>query len=119
MTKNTFRLNPNPEGMAPSDFMGRDSFTTDDKSETNLFAYVSDDESILSGVWDCAPAREEYPDGYGVHEMMYIIFGSVTLTHPDGRSETFKAGDTFFIPKGSPCTWENIEPMRKFYMIVA
>ena len=119
MTERTFRLNPNPEGMTPSEFMGRSSFTTSDQNEMNLFAYAAEDESLLSGVWDCAPAREEYPDGYPVHEMMHIISGSVTLTHPDGRFETFTAGDTFFICKGSPCTWENTETMRKFYMIAA
>ena len=119
MTERTFRLNPNPAGMTPSDFMGSESFTTSDKTETNLFAFAADDESLLSGVWECAPAREEYPDGYPVHEMMHIISGSVTLTHSDGTSETFTSGDTFFIPKGSPCTWENTETMRKFYMISA
>ncbi len=48
---------------------------------------------------------------------MTVISGSVTLTHPDGRSETFAAGDTFFIPKGAPCVWEITETLRKFYMI--
>lgn len=119
MTAKTFRLNPDPEGMTPSEFTGQGSFTTSDKTEMNLFAYAAEDESLLSGVWECAPAREEYPDGYPVHEMMHVISGSVTLTHPDGNSETFTAGDTFFIPKGSPCTWENTETMRKFYMIAA
>ena len=115
----SFRLSPNPDGMTPSDFIEKNNFTTNDKSETNLFAYAAEDESLLSGVWECAPAREEYPDGYPVNEMMHVISGSVTLTHSDGRSETFTAGDTFFIPKGSPCTWENSETMRKFYMIAA
>jgi len=119
MTETTFRLNPNPEGMTPSEFMRSDSFTTSDRTEMNLFAYAAENESLLSGVWEVAPTREEYPDGYLVHEMMHIISGSVTLTHPDGRSETFTVGDTFFIPKGSPCTWENTETMRKFYMIAA
>ncbi len=119
MTQPTFRLNPDPEGMTPSEFTGQDSFTTSNKTELNLYAYASQDESLLSGVWECAPSREEYPDGYPVHEMMHIISGSVTLTHPDGRSETFTAGGTFFIPKGSPCSWENTEVMRKFYMIAA
>ncbi len=119
MTETLFRLNPNPEGMTPSDFMQSDSFTTSDRTEKNLFAHVEDDESILSGVWEVAPTREAYPDGYPVHEMMHVISGSVTLTHPDGRAETFVAGDTFFIPKGSPCTWETTETMRKFYMIAA
>ena len=119
MTKSTFRLNPYPDGMGPSDFMEDESFTTGDKRELNLFAHAEDDESILSGVWECAPAREAYPEGYPVHEMMHVISGSVTLTHPDGTSETFSAGDTFFIPKGRPCTWENRETLRKFYMIAA
>lgn len=117
MTGGTFRLIPYPDGMTPSDFMKNESFTTNDTTETNLFAHSADDGSLLSGVWECAPAREDYPDGYPVHEMMHIISGSVTVTHPDGTVETFKAGDTFFIPKGRPCTWENTETMRKFYMI--
>ena len=119
MQKRTFRIDPHPEGMTPSDFMERVSFTTSDMRETNLFSYASEDEAILAGVWECAPAREEYPDGYPVHEMMHVISGSVTLTHIDGTDETFVAGDTFFIPKGHPCTWENTETMRKFYMIAA
>jgi len=119
MTAHTFRLDPGPEGMTPSEFTKQSSFTTEKKTEMNLYAYAAEDETLLSGVWECAPARVEYPDGYPVHEMMHIISGSVTLTHPDGRSETFAPGDTFFIPKGSPCTWENTETMRKFYMIAA
>lgn len=119
MTDRDFRLNPQPEGMTPSDFMAPDSFTTDDKTEINLFAHAEADESLLAGVWEVAPCREEYPDGYPVHEMMTIISGSVTMTHPDGRAETFTGGDTFFITKGSPCVWEVTETLRKFYMIAA
>jgi uncharacterized protein len=117
MPNSLFKLNPYPDGMMPSEFMDTKSFTTSDTREVNLFAYAAEDAALLSGVWECAPAREEYPDGYPVHEMMHVISGSVTLTHPDGTAETFYAGDTFFIPKGSPCTWENRETLRKFYMI--
>ena len=119
MTQTTFRLNAAPEGMAPSDFMQPESFTTDDRTELNLFAYAAEDESILSGVWEVGPTREDYPDGYPVHEMMHVIKGAIIMTHPDGTVETFSAGDTFFVPKGSPCTWETKEPTRKFYMIAA
>ena len=112
MTETTFRLDPHPEGMTPSEFMQKDSFTTSDRTEMNLFAYAAEDESLLSGVWEVAPTREEYPDGYPVHEMMHMVSGSVTLTHPDGRSEVFTAGDTFFIPKGCSFIWENTETMR-------
>jgi uncharacterized cupin superfamily protein len=49
---------------------------------------------------------------------MTVISGSVTLSR-DGRSETFTAGDTFFVAKGTPCIWEITETLRKFYMIAA
>jgi len=102
-------------GMSPSDMVAAADFTTDDHTELNHTFYATADESILSGVWECAPCREQI-DAYPVHEMMTVISGSVTLSR-DGRSETFAPGDTFFIAKGTPCTWEITETLRKFYMI--
>ena len=117
MTDTDFRLDPDPEGMTPSDFTDPDAFTTGDRSELNKVEFKTDDESVLCGVWACAPCREEIAS-YPVHEMMTVISGSVTLTHPDGRAETFAAGDTFFVAKGSKVIWEITEKLRKFYMIV-
>ncbi len=105
-------------GMQPSSFTAPDAFTTDDRSELNHSFFVTPDESILSGVWECAPCKEEI-ESYPVHEMMTVISGSVTLTNADGSSETFTAGDTFFIAKGTKCTWHITETLRKFYMIAA
>ena len=51
--------------------------------------------------------------------MMTVISGSITLTHPDGEAETFTAGDTFFINKGSRLIWEITEKLRKYYMIAS
>ena len=115
-----FRLlkDGHPEtGMGPSDMVPAGAFTSDDHTETIYSFYQTDDDSILSGVWECAPCVEEI-DAYPVHEMMTVISGSVTLTR-DGRSETFTAGDTFFVAKGSSFTWEITETLRKFYMIAA
>ena len=115
------RFEPDPAGgMVPSDFAAPDAFTTDDKTEVNHYYHQSEDGSILAGVWECAPCREVYEDGYPVNEMMTILSGSLTLTRTDdGRSETFAAGDTFFVAKGTPCIWENNETLRKYYFISA
>ena len=104
------------EGMVPSNFTNPNDFTTDDKTEVNSTHFATDDESILVGVWESAPCREEI-EAYPVHEMMTVLSGSVTLTRPDGSAETYTAGDTFFVPKGTPCVWEITETLRKFYMI--
>jgi uncharacterized cupin superfamily protein len=117
MTDTEFRLHPDPDDMTPSDITEAESFTTGDKSEFNSVRFATDDESVLCGVWECAPCREEIAS-YPVHEMMTVISGSITLTHTDGRAETFTAGDTFFIAKGSKLVWEITEKLRKYYMIV-
>ena len=121
MTDRLFRLLPDGDpatGMQPSNLTAPDAFTGDDRHELNHSFYATDDESILSGVWECAPCREEI-DAYPVNEMMTVISGSVTVSDAEGRSETFTAGDSFFIPKGTKCVWEITETLRKFYMIAA
>ncbi len=119
MQQKTFRIAPDPEGeMELSGLIPKQSFTTDDHGEFNKTFFQSPDESVLSGIWECAPCRMEI-ESYPVHEMMTIISGSVTLTHADGRAETFTAGDVFFLEKGTKCTWHITETLRKFYMIVA
>ncbi len=105
-------------GMVPSNMVSPGDFTSDDHTELNHTFFATPDESILSGVWECAPCKEEI-DAYPVHEMMSVISGSVTLTNADGSSETFTAGDVFFISKGTKCTWHVTETLRKFYMIAA
>jgi len=105
-------------GLQPSDMTPTDAFTTDDHTELNDTFFATDDEGILTGVWECAPCKEVI-DSYPVHEMMTVISGSVTLTDAEGHSETYAAGDTFFVPKGTPCTWEITETLRKFYMIAS
>jgi uncharacterized cupin superfamily protein len=119
MTSRSFRLFPNghPEtGMQPSDFTPPESFTSDDHTELNHTFFATADESILSGVWESAPCKEEI-ESYPVHEMMTVISGSVTVTNADGQADTFTSGDTFFIPKGAKCTWQITKTLRKFYMI--
>ncbi len=42
-----------------------------------------------------------------------MISGIVTVTEKDGPSMTFKAGDTFVIPKGWSGLWDVKERMKK------
>ena len=122
MMKNTFyRLlkDGHPTtGMEPSQFTDPKDFTTDNKTETNYSFFQTEDGSTLSGVWESAPCKEEI-DSYPAHEMMTVLSGSVTLTDADGHAETFTAGDTFFVAKGTKCTWHITETLKKFYLIAS
>lgn len=112
-----FEVNP-AAGMQPSDFTPINTFTSSDTHEVNHYYFKTDDDSILTGVWESAPCREEI-EAYPAHEMMTVLSGSVTLTDADGKSDTFTAGDTFFVAKGTKLIWEITETLRKFYLISA
>jgi uncharacterized protein len=119
MIPSVFRLRAEGDpdaGMAPSDITSPDSFTGADRTELNATFFETPDQSVSTGVWLCAPCRSVI-ESYPVHEMMTVVSGSVTVTTADGKAETFTAGDTFFIAKGTSCTWEITETLRKFYMI--
>jgi uncharacterized cupin superfamily protein len=121
MENTVYRLLPNGDpatGMQPSTMTLPEDFAGDDHKETIHSFFQTADESILSGVWECAPCKEEI-ESYPVHEMMTVISGSVTLTDAEGKAETFTAGDTFFVAKGAKCTWQITETLRKFYMIAS
>ena len=100
MTTKVFRLLPDGEpatGMQPSNFTDQNAFTTADKREVNHTFFQTEDGSTLSGVWECAPCREEI-DAYPAHEMMTVLAGSVTLTNADGSFDTLQR----VIPSSSP-----------------
>ncbi len=112
-----FRMDPNP-AMEPSALTGKEAFTTEAKSEGNHTHFESEDKSISVGTWECDPCREVVAS-WPVHEMMTVVSGAVTVSHEDGRSESFGPGDTFYIAKGQHVVWEITEKLRKMYMIVA
>ncbi len=120
MTDKVLRLNPDGDAghrWKPSGLTEKAAFTTADQSEIICEYFESEDGTVLAGVWECAPCREEI-EAYPVNEMMTVVSGAVTLTNADGSSDTFRAGDTFFIAKGTKCVWEINEKLRKYYMIV-
>ena len=91
MTTRPVRLNPGGDpatGMVPSAMVDPDDFTTGDRTELISHHYTTDDESIMAGVWECAPCKEEI-DAYPVHEMMTVLDGSVTVTDADGHAHTY------------------------------
>lgn len=69
------------------------------------------------GVWDSTPyLRKAIP--FPRHELMHLLEGSVTLSTPEGWRETYRAGDTFFVPLGANVEWHNTEYVKKYYCIM-
>lgn len=72
----------------------------------------SGDVKVQVGVWK-AGMGELTLENFPFTEYVLMISGSVIVTEKDGTSNTYKAGDTFVIPKGWSGIWDVQERMKK------
>ncbi|HEX7110397.1 MAG TPA: cupin domain-containing protein [Aestuariivirga sp.] len=68
------------------------------------------------GVWDTTGYHRKLID-FPRHELMHLLEGSVTFTDDKSGTQTFLAGDTFFVPLGTPNSWKSEGYLRKIYCI--
>jgi uncharacterized cupin superfamily protein len=68
------------------------------------------------GVWETTGYHRKLIN-FTRHELMHLLEGSVTFTDDRGKSQTFRAGDTFFVPLGTPNSWKSEGTLRKIYCI--
>jgi uncharacterized cupin superfamily protein len=69
------------------------------------------------GLWQTTGYTRKVID-FPRHELMHLISGTVTFTDGAGRTQTFTAGDTFFVPHGTPNGWQSEGTLRKIFCIV-
>lgn len=120
MTDKTFiRLEKDgPEGVGLP-FWGHlenENVIAGEPTETGYNYFTDASGRLTAGVWECTPCTTQM-DSYPVDEFCCILKGCVVLTDGDGRSETFRAGDCFVVPKGMKTTWHMPETTRKYYVI--
>lgn len=68
------------------------------------------------GLWDTTGYHRKLID-FPRYELMHLLEGSVTFTDGKGGSQTFKAGDTFFVPLATLNSWKSEGYLRKIYCI--
>lgn len=72
-------------------------------------------DGFRAGFWAAQPGRADIH--YTKDELCTLLEGEVRLTDEAGHTETYRAGDTFLIPKGFKGVWETVSAVRKFYAI--
>ena len=82
--------------------------------QKDFTCYEDTTGQMFVGTWESTPFESEMVP-FPYYEMAYILEGSVTITEKSGKAQTFKSGDTFFIPKGTVCSWKTSDTIRKFY----
>ena len=72
-------------------------------------------ETMDVGTWE-AQAHELPIEPYPSTEVIVVISGSFQLVSPDGKVQTFSAGEACVITQGTRVGWRQTGPCRKFYV---
>ena len=79
--------------------------------------YFSDATGQLTiGVWDTTGYHRKLID-FPRHELMCLLEGSVEFENDAGVKQRFEAGDTFFVPLGTPNSWKSEGYLKKIFVI--
>ncbi len=70
---------------------------------------------LEAGVWESEPNLGRWMN-WPVHEFMIIVAGEVVMIEED-RETVIGPGESFFIPKGRRCVWNQSSYAKKFFMI--
>jgi len=79
--------------------------------------FTDDAKNMLVGMWDSGALDSEMRP-FPWYEFVQMLEGVVTITEEDGTQHIFKAGDAFFVPKGTVCSWKIDRYVKKFYAIL-
>jgi len=77
------------------------------------------DPRVMAGLWEAAGPRHVVRQNLDHTELMHILRGSFTLTDSnDGHKDTFKAGDTVLVPRGTSYIWDQKSgSVRKYWVV--
>jgi uncharacterized cupin superfamily protein len=72
---------------------------------------------FVASLYEAKPLVLDISIPYSIDEFVWVLDGELILTHVEGRSETFVAGDTLLVPRGWKGTWEMRGNFREFVVI--
>ena len=72
---------------------------------------------VTIAVYESTPALIDIKKPFPYDEYVHVLEGEVTLTHIDGKQNTFKAGDNFLVPKGFLGTWDMTTHYREMVVV--
>ena len=103
-------------GLQPWEPIAAENLVSGSPLHNGHIYFSTSGDRLTAGVWD-APAHVEQRDAYPVDEFMVLLEGSLGIENEDGSTQTFHAGEGFFIPKGAVLQWQQSEYLRKFWVI--
>lgn len=109
-------LDPDVE-MAPVDSTDPFEIEGTAPEQKNHTIFTNDAGNFHVGTWESGPMVSKMLP-FPTHEFVRMLDGEVTITEENGTAQTFRGDDCFFVPKGTICSWEINNHVKKHYAIL-
>ncbi len=80
--------------------------------------YTNGRGDVDAGIWACEPGAWAIAFAPGKDEFFSVISGRLRITDADGLAREFGPGEGCVIPGGFTGTFEVLEAVRKYYVVV-
>lgn len=80
--------------------------------------FLSSHGDLSAGIWACEPGAWNIAFAPGKDEFFCVIEGRIRIADADGKSSEFGPGDAGIIPSSFTGTFEVLESVRKYYVVV-
>lgn len=103
--------------LEPTDYIPPETIESGTPNERGRSLYADQSGQLDAGVWECEP-NKHIIESAPYDEFVYLLEGQIDVIDADGGVETYKAGDSFMMPRGCKCTWDVKAPVRKLYVVL-
>ena len=112
------KLNANPEGFGQTtDDLDPDMFEQVPRAQHDHGFYADDSLGLYVGVWDTTDMVEK-AGPYANDEFMFLIEGEAGIKNCRTEElEKVSAPDSFLIPRGYDCQWQQRGYLKKYYLM--
>lgn len=73
---------------------------------------------VSAGIWQCEPGAWKIAFAPGKDEFFCVIEGRLRITDENGQASIFSAGEACVIPGGFTGSFEVLETVRKYYVLI-
>ena len=105
------------QGLELTDYIPPETVQSGEPKERGRSFYADQTGQLDAGVWECEPNKHVI-EAAPYDEFVYLLQGHIDVIDDEGGVQTFKAGDSFMMPRGCRCTWDVKEQVRKLYVVL-
>ncbi len=102
-----------PSDLEPTNYIPPETVQSGEPRERGRSFYADQTNQFDAGVWECEPNKHVI-EAAPYDEFVYLLEGRID----EGGVETYKAGDSFMMPRGCKCSWDVKEPLRKLHVVL-